>query len=809
MQCLLHNAFRAGVLVALLLCPRGLVAQEVQGTKSPSAAAEQPPEVPELADLIPLATDLSERLANLENKVGDQRGLFRLEQRLQELGTRVDDDAKQFVQLKASTGQRAGRLPEIKAEIEAVSDELATIADAVTADVRTFGRLRKEWIAEQRQWDAWQAVLRRDEPIEEIATNVTRAREDIETALALLRQQLKRLLTVQQQAGTLQARVKKLTVDVQALLSLSRGGALVNASPPMFSTDYAAQLKAALGAGVRTGLVQISWPEEGFFAEQGWIMVLQGIVSLGLAFVFFRHRHQLERVEHWQFVARRPIAAGILVGMMSVVIFFQRPPAMLLLALSVLVGVAFVRLVGSLVNGGWPRRLVFGLLILLIMTNVCYVFGLPLAVFRLYLVVAALISLLCCLRWAGESRGLEEARLYAWALRSAAALFAAVLFAELRGEAKLAEFLFVSSVRTLAVVLAFALFRHLVHGGLEWAVQSSAARGVPMVRSNVKVVVQRLSLVSDLLIAVVVLGVLLMVWQVYEGPAEAITGLLSMRATIGSQQLTLGVVLLAIAALGVAYVVSWMLQTLLTEKLLVRRNLDVGVSISITRLLHYALVSLGYVVALVVLGVDLTKMTLLASALGVGIGFGLQTIVNNFVCGLILLLERPVRVGDTIEMGGEWVRIAKIGLRSTTVRTLDQADVIVPNTDLVTNQVTNWTLTDRHARTTIPVGVAYRSDVNLVMQTLKECALAHPEVLKTPQPEILFRSFGDSALNFELRAWVKDVDRRLQVASDLNQDIDRRFHEAGIEIPFPQRDVHVRSVEGRNDVGFTVTAPTV
>jgi small-conductance mechanosensitive channel len=300
-----------------------------------------------------------------------------------------------------------------------------------------------------------------------------------------------------------------------------------------------------------------------------------------------------------------------------------------------------------------------------------------------------------------------------------------------------------------------------------------------------------------------------MTWQVYNSPAAAITGLLSVQATIGSQQITIGLVLLAVASLGVSYLASWMLQTLLTENVLARRNVETGVSIAVARLVHYALITVGFVIALVVLGIDLTKMTLLVSALGVGIGFGLQTIVNNFVCGLILLFERPLRVGDTIELGGQEVKIAKIGLRSTTVRTFDRADVIVPNTDLITNQVTNWTLTDRHARGVIPVGVAYGSDVPLVIQILKECALAHPGVMKSPEPRILFRSFGDSALNFELRVWVTEVDNRIEIESDLHQEIERRFRQAGIEIPFPQRDLHVRSVENTNNVAATVRAPLV
>jgi len=447
-----------------------------------------------------------------------------------------------------------------------------------------------------------------------------------------------------------------------------------------------------------------------------------------------------------------------------------------------LIGVAFVRLVEGLVEN-WRRQFVYGLVILTIMTNLLYVLGLPFALFRLYILVAALVSLVCCLRWAAESSRTGEAWFYAWVLRLATILFAVILFAELRGEAKLAEFLLVSSLRTLGPMLAFGLLRYLMRGGLEWVILSSAARGVALVGSNAAVVVQRLAFILDVLIGVVLLSIVLMTWQVYDDPAAAITGLLSVQATIGAQQITIGLVILAVGSLGVSYLASWMLQTLLTKNVLARRNVEAGVSLSVARLLHYALVSLGFVVALVVLGVDLTKMTLLVSALGVGIGFGLQTIVNNFVCGLILLFERPLRVGDTIELDGRAVKIIKIGLRSTTVRTGARADIIVPNTDLVTNKVTNWTLTDRHAQGTIAVGVAHGSDVALVTQTLKECALAHPGVMKSPEPKILFRSFASSALNFELSVQVTEVDNRAQIESDLHQEIDRRFRQAGIEIP--------------------------
>jgi potassium efflux system protein len=649
--------------------------------------------------------------------------------------------------------------------------------------------------------------LGKEEPLEEITATMTKAQGVIAVALGLLQQQLKPLLTLQEQVGTLQSRINTLTAEVEGLLSLTQGDVVVDVPPPMFSSHYVAQLEAAIRAGVQTGLVQIAWPEQTFFARQGWIVILQGVLSLVLALVFVRHRQQLEQVEHWRFVATRPITAGLFVGVTTGAVFYEQPPAMVEFAWSVLAGGAFIRLLGGLVEAGWRRQFVYGLVTLVIATNLFYVFGLPLALFRLHVLVAALLSLLFCLRWAAESSRLEEARLHAWMLRLAAVVFAAALFIELWGDVKLAEFLFVSSLRTLAIMIAFGLLRRFVRGGLEWVVLSSASRGLTLVGSNAAVVMRRLALLLDVLIGVVILSLLLMTWQVYNSPAEAITGLLSVQATLGSQRISLGLVVVAVSALGISYLASWVFQALLIENVLARRNVETGVRLAVSRLVHYALLTIGFVTALVVLGIDLTKMTLLASALGVGIGFGLQTIVNNFVCGLILLLERPLRVGDTIELGGQWATIAKIGLRSTTIRTFDQADVIVPNTDLITNQVTNWTLTDRRARGIIPVGVAYGSDVPLVMQTLKECALAHPGVMKSPEPLILFRSFGDSSLNFELRAWVANVDHRLQIVSDLHQDIDRRFRQAGIEIPFPQRDLHVRSVENTNNLAAPVRAP--
>jgi small-conductance mechanosensitive channel len=308
--------------------------------------------------------------------------------------------------------------------------------------------------------------------------------------------------------------------------------------------------------------------------------------------------------------------------------------------------------------------------------------------------------------------------------------------------------------------------------------------------------IRRVAFFIDVVIwGLVVLPAILMIWGVYDSLGGATKGLLALGFNLGSQRMNVGLLLTSAGIIYGAFLASWILQRLLMDEALGRRRVEKGVRLSIGRLVHYVLMFVGFLLALLALGFEFTKLTIMLSALGVGIGFGLQGVVNNFVSGLILLFERPVRVGDTIEISGNWAEIKRIGIRATTVQTLDQADVIIPNSDLINNQVTNWTLSNRQVRLIIPVGVAYGSDVPLVMETLAACAENHGMVAALRPPQVLFLNFGESSLDFELRVWVTDADHRLKVRSDLHQEIDRRFREANIEIAFPQRDLHLRSAD--------------
>jgi small-conductance mechanosensitive channel len=211
--------------------------------------------------------------------------------------------------------------------------------------------------------------------------------------------------------------------------------------------------------------------------------------------------------------------------------------------------------------------------------------------------------------------------------------------------------------------------------------------------------------------------------------------------------------------------------------------------------LNYAVLLVGFLLAVAATGADLGKFSLLAGALGVGIGFGLQNIVNNFISGLILIAERPVMPGDTVELSGMIGEVKRIGARSSTIRTWQGAEVIVPNANLISNEVTNWTLSDRQRRIEIAVGVAYGSPVDRVMQLLRDVGGAHPDILDQPEPNSLFMGFGDSSLDFELRVWTKNFESWYRIRSDLTVAIEKALNEAGIVIPFPQRDLHLKTVD--------------
>jgi small-conductance mechanosensitive channel len=280
-------------------------------------------------------------------------------------------------------------------------------------------------------------------------------------------------------------------------------------------------------------------------------------------------------------------------------------------------------------------------------------------------------------------------------------------------------------------------------------------------------------------------------------PAQAaITAVLALRMQLGEITISLGhvvlFVLLVLGSIGAARGT----RVVLREQLRDRVSLPRGADNSIASLSYYALLLVGVFVAFSAAGVELSQLALVFGALGVGIGFGLQNIVNNFVSGLVLMVERPIQPGDTIEVPGASGTVRSIGMRATIIRTFDGADVVVPNGTLLSANLTNWTMLDRARRIELEVGLRYGSDPRRVIALLEEVARGHADLSARPAPQALLRTFGDSALVFVLRAWVEDVDRWTVIRSELMCRVLEALDQAGLDIPFTQYDVTLRTLPG-------------
>lgn len=354
-----------------------------------------------------------------------------------------------------------------------------------------------------------------------------------------------------------------------------------------------------------------------------------------------------------------------------------------------------------------------------------------------------------------------------------------------------ARALFIPAVETLGLlgvlVVIYARMRDFIDGWLE--ADGDARRQSDRRRYRSAPVVVGLALIC------MAGPFLALIWGARPSDLQEVWVWLRDGVAIGDVRLSVTDLLTFILVFAVGYTITRMLQAVTRGSVLPRFEIDRGASNAIVSGIGYVGIFLAAVLAISATGLSLGNLAIVAGALSVGIGFGLQTIVSNFVSGIILLVERPIKEGDWIEVAGYSGNVRKISVRSTQIDTFDGAAVIVPNAELIAGTVLNWTHTEMTGRVIVPVGVAYGSDARKVEEVLLEVARAHPMVLRRPAPSVVFQGFGADSMDFEIRAFLRDVTWMLSAKSDLNFAIVQKFEEVGIEIPYAQRDINLRNVD--------------
>ena len=380
-------------------------------------------------------------------------------------------------------------------------------------------------------------------------------------------------------------------------------------------------------------------------------------------------------------------------------------------------------------------------------------------------------------------------------IRLAIAILGVMVLANVFGYVRLAQYLglvvIYSTFIAISVTTAVRVLTPLLVAGLSTSAAEQFA-AVRLQRDGILRWTPRLLEWGGILLWVMTtLGLL----GIRDWVSQQIDTLLDFHIAGGGASVTLGGVLGFFFILLFGYALSSAVRFLLREELLKRLRLSRGLPELIASTLHYLFLLLVFFYAVNKGGIELNKFTLLTGALGVGVGFGLQNIVNNFVSGLILQFERPIHIGDVLDMDGTTGKVTRIGIRSSTILTLQGAEVILPNANFISGKVINWTLSEAKRRVEIPVGVAYGSDATLVSRLLLQAATNHESVLTLPPPAVYFKEFGESSLNFELQFWVMQESNTVKVKSEVALVLMQSLGEAGIEIPFPQRDLRLRSVD--------------
>ncbi len=705
---------------------------------------------------------------------------------------------------------------------------------------RRLGNLRQRWLTYRNQLENWQSTLEERSATleaERLALAQTRAFwergeavaavEDFpEAVLALIRstaaavdeaagqirQRLDEVLTLENQVTDELIRVTGVLSRIDAAEEAARSQLLQQDQVPLWQlrapSDRSALVQEALESAREDIeiLKRFSSNNRGDIVFHAALFVILLVLIVGLR----RRTEDLARDDPafsgTQHALSRPVSAALLVAVFFTGVIYPDAPEVVVDLARLIALVPIVRLLPGLLPREMRRSLyaLVGLYLLEVVQLTAPEGSLVQRYLQLVVTLLALGGVIFVTRrsgWLAKQSG----ELLRWVLivgRLAAAVLAISLIASVGGFVDLGELLTGATLLSAYVAVAVYAAAQVVAGLIRVVMQTPVAQSVNAVRRNTGMLTRRGVKVVRVASVLLWLASTLKVFEILDPVIGIVTTVLGKQFTAGSVSVSLGGMLSFFITLLAAFLASRFVRFILDEDVMPRVDLPRGVPVAILRLTHYVIIGFGVFIAIAAAGLQLDRLAFIIGALGVGIGFGLQNVVNNFISGLILIFERPIQEGDAVQVGTLIGTVKRIGIRSSTVRTFDGSEVIVPNGNLISNEVVNWTMSDRQRRVELPVGVAYGTDPHRVIEILHEAAAAHSHVLEHPEPHCQFLGFGDSSLDFNLRYWVPKFEDWLIVSGDVALAVHDALKEAGIEIPFPQRDLHVRSVDE------TVTLPS-
>jgi small-conductance mechanosensitive channel len=770
-------------------------------TEPKSAAAAPPPAIP-VAEVARRADEAGAFLRSLDDQLPASPPIKRIEQELPALSERLAD---RFEQTQQTIDSRHAL-----GTLDALTDSWRSSRGSLVAWLALVTE-RADWLEHQRAelakltatWTLTRTEVRAAKPPPELSQRVV----DVLTALAEAqgRVEAERATTL-----VLQDRVARELTRIDGVLAQlaqarreTAGGLLVRDSPPIWRVQIPPPgSRAPVGAALQTVVAGV----RAFVDEHYDRVALHVAGLLTLVALLWLARSRARGLPAFEGSATpptiafdQPVAAALVLGTLAAFWIYAEEPRTARLIVEIGVFPPMVLILRRLVTP--PMRPALYVMAAFFPVDILRDILVQRPLLERTLFLLEMLAATVLLSWFIRSGRLEHlvaasgatssARLRKDLFKLGLAGILVALAADIVGNVSLARLIGSGVLSSGYLSMVLVAGRRLAEGLVTFAFRVRPLARLRMVANHGAYLEQRAyRWLRTLSVIVWVIGSLDYFGLLMPGVALA-RQILDARLAIGVFSLSLGDVLAFGLTVYLASVLSSVIEFVLAEDVFPRLNLRSGLPYALSRLIKYAIVSVGFIVALLALGVNLNRVTVLGGALGIGVGFGLQNIVNNFVSGLILLFERPVRVGDAVQIGDVQGEVRRIGIRATTVRAWEGAEVIVPNSQLVAERVTNWTPMDYRRRLDIPVNVAYGSAPDKVLQVLTEVAQSHPDVMAAPVPVALFLGFGDSALQFQLRAWTNRLDRHPQVRSELGVAVYTALREAGFSIPFPQQEIRI------------------
>ncbi len=777
------------VLLACLISPQSAFTQEVP--------ASQEKTFPGFNEVIPRATSVAARIAEAEVRVQQATKLNKVYANLDENLEILEKLEKQYSPWDEADNWQINRLLGARNNYSDLNDQQNKPLSIINKHLETLEKLRNTWEEEGTYWKEWQEYLLG------IHVNVpqdafTRTRDSISSLLKRVTKVGGELVKAQQKYSPAQEVIASRLSLVEKTMGNLRLDSFRRNTYSLFETDYYHQFSQHLFTSFAQELTSDIRLPDGFFKRHSRVLSLQFFSTITiLLLLVYRKKHSKKLTEEWAFLYRRPFSGAVFITMAVMTIIgnpYRNAPLVWMLLIAVIITITAIRLLDAIYPQQLARRIIRTIATLFIVTKALQVLGLPTPLLQLYQVLLCATAIpICWLLIRNHSQELQKLRfgIYLAGIVAVVGLTTAIL-----GFATLTTNLISATLSSFTIIIMLKMILRLADGGIHAFISSEWVKSREFMQTlGLEEAAQKLQTLMRIIVLVNTGLYFLVIWQFFGDIAEARATLLSYEYSFGEFTFSAEMVVMVVIVLYLTTLISWVIQAFVESQVMTPRKMDVGVKESLKRLTHYGLFTIGFLVAVSMAGLDLQKFTILAGALGVGIGFGMQNIVNNFVSGLILLFERPVKIGDTVTIGEDWGTISRIGLRSTVVETFDRSEIIVPNADLISLKVTNWTFSSKIVRVNLPVGVAYGSPLEKVLEVLNKAAREHPDVLTYPEPNSIFESFGNSSIDFKLRFWVHTIDDRMRIRSDVAVIIDRLFREEGVTIPFPQQDLHLRSID--------------